>query len=161
MSAFGLGAHRNEAAQFRDLKLESRVAALFSQSLRLAQLGATNLHPDDLKAQEQADAVRQRLAMRLHELEEKHYDSYETLLAFLVDNRMMPSIEKEKKNALQGIIPGTRVFRSSLSLHTFCSHLSFPRPAFALSSFSLNLIFLYFFQRNFIVLLSFPFYLFP
>lgn len=106
MSAFGLGAHRNDAANFRDLKLESRVAALFAQSLRLAQHGATTLHPDDLKAKEQADAVRERLARRLHELEEKHYGSYETLLAFLVDHRVMPTADKEKKNALDGVIPG-------------------------------------------------------
>ncbi len=66
---FGLG-QKDPSSEWRDKKLESRVAGLFQQTLDLVKVPGTPLHPLDLEALQEMDAAKERLAVRLYEIRE-------------------------------------------------------------------------------------------
>lgn len=64
----GGGGRKSATAELRDLKLESKVASLFQQTLQLAREGKIKLAPADAEAQAQRETVKERMLSRLHEL---------------------------------------------------------------------------------------------
>jgi len=103
---FGLG-KKDPSAEWKDKKLEARVAGLFKQTMDLARVPGAALHPDDQKLQAEAVHARERLANKLFELRYHNPEKFNKLYDFLFQASFNKKLEKEQQAMSEGAIPGT------------------------------------------------------
>lgn len=105
VNTFGLG-DAEGSAEWRDQKLEMKIAGLFKQTIEMAQVPGAELHPKDRAIIDRAEEARRRLAHRLHDIRMKDPEQFAKIYDLIYSN-IHGKLEEEKKVFTEGRIPGT------------------------------------------------------
>jgi ribosomal protein S18 len=105
VNSYGLGAEEG-SSEWRDKKLELKVAGLFKQVIELSELPGAELHPKDVLIRQKAQEARGRLAERLHDMRLKDPERFSEIYSLLFSN-VQGQIDDEKKVFNEGAVPGT------------------------------------------------------
>jgi len=103
---YGVGSSYDASAEWRDKKLEDRIAGLFKQTIQLSHLNAANLHPKDVLIQKQAEEARKRLGDRLADMKHSDPEKFAVIYEMLYSD-FHGVREEEAKAVTSGKAPGT------------------------------------------------------
>jgi ribosomal protein S18 len=105
VNTYGLGAEEG-SSEWRDKKLELKVAGLFKQVIELSELPGAELHPKDVLIRQKAEEARTRITERLHDMRLKDPERFADIYSMLFSN-FQGQIDDEKKAFSEGAVPGT------------------------------------------------------